>query len=300
MRTAIKHVLLFVAGTYAVSGASIALYLGWGGAWRPPWSIVVMGGYMCIPGLVALLVQRFVAREAIAGPLGIRFRPHVWWLGAWLAPVAFAYLAFGISLLWPGAVLDPGLSDFFRSLGVLTPAQLAEAEAQARSVPLTHIFLYLTGAGLLAGATINALFGLGEELGWRGFLPRYLAPLGFWRASLLIGGVWGLWHAPIILLGHNYPQHPTAGVAMMTLFTVLFTPLILYVRLRSRSVIAAAIMHGTFNGVAGLSVIAVSGVSDLVRGTVGVAGCLLYLVLDVLLLRYLRTRPDPLHAARFE
>ena len=40
---------------------------------------------------------------------------------------------------------------------------------------------------LIAGVTVNAVAGFGEELGWRGFLQKELAFLGFWRSSLLIG-----------------------------------------------------------------------------------------------------------------
>jgi membrane protease YdiL (CAAX protease family) len=42
--------------------------------------------------------------------------------------------------------------------------------------------------GLALGPTLNAVGALGEEIGWRGFLYKELAPLGFWRCSLLPAG----------------------------------------------------------------------------------------------------------------
>ena len=105
-------------------------------------------------------------------------------------------------------------------------------------------------------------------MGWRG-LCRELAELGFWKSSWVIGVVWGFWHAPLILQGHNYPQHPWAGVFMMTVMTVLLSPLLGYVTIKANSVIAAAFFHGTFNATAGLALMAVKGGNDL---TVGVDG----------------------------
>lgn len=126
--------------------------------------------------------------------------------------------------------------------------------------------------GLLAGITINAIAGFGEELGWRGFLLKQFKEMSFVKASILIGIIWGLWHAPLILMGHNYPQHPIAGVFMMTLWCILLTPIFLYITIKSKSVIAAAIIHGTLNATFGISIMLIEGGNDLTVGMTGVAG----------------------------
>jgi len=169
---------------------------------------------------------------------------------------------------------------FERFRGLMAPEQLEEMERQAKTLPLHPFWLALI-QGLIAGPTVNAIAAFGEELGWRGLLLRELEGLGFWKASAIIGVVWGFWHAPLILQGHNYPEHPWAGVFMMTVMTVLLSPLLSYVTLRAASVIAAAIFHGTFNATAGLAILVVTGGSDLSVGVTGLAGFIALLLANV-------------------
>ena len=77
-------------------------------------------------------------------------------------------------------------------------------------------------------------------------------PLGVVPALLISGVIWGLWHAPLILLGYNYPGAPgwlglTAMVGMCIVFGAIFG----WLRLRSDSVWPAALAHAAFNGAAG-------------------------------------------------
>ncbi len=73
--------------------------------------------------------------------------------------------------------------------------------------PLWMLFIN----SLVAGATINAIAAFEEESGWRGFLLNKLKHQSFIKTSFTIGLIWGVWHAPIILAGHNYPDHPCHG-----------------------------------------------------------------------------------------
>jgi uncharacterized protein len=94
----------------------------------------------------------------------------------------------------------------------------------------------------------------------------------FWAAALLIGAIWGIWHTPLILMGHNYMQHPKIGVLMMTGWCILLSPLFLYILIKTKSVVAAAVMHGTLNAVAGISLMPISGGNDLSVGMTGLGG----------------------------
>jgi membrane protease YdiL (CAAX protease family) len=245
---------------------------------------------MFVPMLVALLLQKGVYRESVKKPLGISFRLNRWFLVAWFLPPVIALATFGVSLLLPGVEYSPqmqGLAERFAPL--LTPEQMQQLKGHMGATPLGTIGLVLLG-GLVAGVTVNAVAGFGEELGWRGFLQKELAFLGFWRSSALIGFIWGLWHAPLILQGHNYPQHPVAGVLMMTLLCLLLAPIFGYIRVKARSVVAAAIIHGTFNATYGLSIVFVHGGSDLTTGVTGLPG---FLVLAMVILLLWWHDPSP-------
>lgn len=204
--------------------------------------------------------------------MGISFKLNRWFLAAWLLPPVMAIGALGVAVLFPGVVYSPEMEGIFELLrNILPPEQLAQMQAQKANLPVHPFWLALL-QGLIAGVTINALFGFGEELGWRGFLQKELGLLGFWKSSFLIGLIWGIWHAPLILQGHNYPEHPAAGVLMMTIASMLLAPVFSYIRLKAKSVIAAAVLHGTFNGTGGLAIILLKGGSDLTVGMTGLAG----------------------------
>jgi membrane protease YdiL (CAAX protease family) len=272
--------LLFIALTYFVSFLFAGTYWALGGKWQPPGALLVAAGYMFIPMVVAIFLQAGVYRQPVRGPLGISFALNRWFLVAWLLPPALAFAALAAGLLLPGVNYDPTSSGLLeRVRATLTPEQLAQVKRAAAVCLATKTWWIVLLQALIAGVTVNAIAGFGEELGWRGFLQKELSWLGFWKSSGVIGLVWGFWHTPIILMGHNYPQHPAAGVFMMTVFTLLLAPILSYVRRRANSVIAAAILHGTLNATAGFSLLASRGGSDLTVGMTGLAGlCVLAVV----------------------
>ncbi len=73
---------------------------------------------------------------------------------------------------------------------------------------------------------------------------------------------------------------------MMIVFTLLLSPIFSFVRLKSRSVIAAAIAHGSINGTVGLAVMMVKGGSDLTVGVTGLAGFIVLVAVNIALFFY--------------
>lgn len=125
---------------------------------------------------------------------------------------------------------------------------------------------------VIAGFTINGVFALGEEYGWRGWLADQLRPLGAVWANLIIGVLWGLWHAPLILMGFNYGSYGVVGVAFMIAWCVAASFLLWRAREVTGSVLAAAVIHGGINGFAGVFLLVLVNTNPLVAAPMGVVG----------------------------
>ncbi len=298
MSLRVKKTLLFVLLTFFVDWSLVFLYIALGGTVDSLAIVLLASVYMFVPMIVTIIVQKIIYKQPVAGPMGRSFKFNQWFFVAWFLPPIIAFAVMGVSLLMPGITFSPDMSGFIDQMAAsLTPDQVSQVKEQLASLPVHPIWLILVLA-LISGTTINAVLGFGEELGWRGFLQKELSVLGFWKSSALIGFIWGVWHAPLILLGLNYPQNPQLGVLLMTVWTMLLAPLFSYIRLKSRSVIAASIFHGTINAVPGLAVILISGGNELTVGLTGLAGGIVFALADILLFIYdrfiTREKIDPI------
>ncbi|MEA3431936.1 MAG: CPBP family intramembrane glutamic endopeptidase [candidate division WOR-3 bacterium] len=279
-KTSTRKAMVFIGLTFLFNWLLAGLFFASGGELNTPAGLAMTVFYMFIPMIVAIIVQKGIYKESIKEPLGISFKLNRWFLVAWLLPPIMAFATLGVSLFFTGVEYSPQMAGMFeRFKYLLTPEQLEQMRNQTSILPIHPIWIGLL-QGLVAGITINAVAGFGEELGWRGFLQREFAYMGFWKSSMLIGFIWGAWHAPIILRGHNYPEHPVTGVFMMIAWCILLAPTFSYIRLRAKSVIAAAIVHGSLNGTAGLAIMVVKGGNDLIIGVTGLAGFIVLVLVN--------------------
>jgi len=274
IQRAIQYIVVTLVVSWIAAGTAILLGLR---ITDVPAYTIFAAAYMFLPAICAIVLQ-LIHKERPFSDLGISFRINWWWLVAGIVPIILAFLALGISLLFPNVSYSATSEGF---LARLTPGQ-AELAAQqlTRYSPFVFALLQIVNS-LIAGYTINAIFAFGEELGWRGYLLRALQDKRFLLVSLIIGIVWGVWHFPLILLGHNYPQHPVAGVGMMVIFCILLTPMMIYIVLKSGSVITAAIFHGVLNAISGISLMFLTGGNDLTNGLTGLAGFIVLLLANV-------------------
>jgi len=136
------------------------------------------------------------------------------------------------------------------------------------------------------GPLQNIFFGFGEEFGWRGYLVNKLFPRGLWYTILVSGIVWGLWHAPVVLMGHNFPENPYLGVVVMTIVTIPLGAVFLWLRLKSGSAVVVGFAHGVLNGTVFLGGAFVPVASLLWANPVGVVGLPLLSLMAYFLFRF--------------
>ncbi len=273
-----KRIYIYLSFAFGMAWlAGLAIYLT-GGLAKSPYSLVLLSvGYMGAPA-VAHLLTRVITKE---GWRDLYLRPRfrqgwVYWLICWIAPAAFTFTGMAIFFALFPAYYDPSLA----AVQKLMQASLAAAGQPSVTINPWLIVISQTATAVLIAPILNAIPILGEEFGWRAYLQPKLLPLGTRKAMILMGVIWGLWHAPIIAMGHNYgvnyPGAPWLGILAMTWFTFLFGTFIGWAVLRSGSVWPAVIGHGALNGIAGIQVFFIQGNPNQVLGpaVVGVIGSL--------------------------
>ncbi len=260
-------------------GVLLCLAVAFGVAWGV-WALIALQGGLArlpIPILGALLVLAMYAPTA--GTLaawawadraalrlsGVQRRGPWRWL-------LVAYLAVPLLLL-AGAALSvaTGVQQVDPTFQVLRETFARQGLEPPPPPPLGLALLFALPSFLVA-PLLNVLATIGEELGWRGYLFARLRPLGVRRAALLVGLVWGIWHAPLIAQGYNYPGAPALGPLLMTGLTLTYGVLLAWLRVRSGSVWPAALAHGALNAEAGTVAVFLTPADPLVGAPLGWVG----------------------------
>jgi membrane protease YdiL (CAAX protease family) len=276
-----RRIATFYVVTFVVTHLITTAYRLRGGSWNSLDTFVVANGIMLIPGLVALIFTRWILRAPVRKTLGLELRPNRWWLAAWLLPPVLMLLTLGASLLVPGTSYDPTMSGLVERLG-FTAADGARLRSQIGFLGLPPLAGFLAQA-LIVGPTLGLVGGLGEELAWRGLLHHELMPAGFWRCTAITGVLWALWHVPLTLQGYGYPNHPLVGTLVAVVYILLFAPLLTFIRLRGRSVLAPAILHGTADGTVLLTLALVRGGGELTTGWGSLSSIGVLAIVDLLI-----------------
>lgn len=259
----------------------------------------VIAAAMWIPALATFITCRFITHEKLS-TTGLRFGPSwkPYLVTAILIPLCFLVVYL---LTWALGIARPEwrLESFY--------SWIAGTGADMSAAPdPTLLLVGLPLASLIVAPWFNSLLCFGEEWGWRGYLlPRLMVmlqdqPWGRWKAYLLVGVIWGLWHAPLVLVGFNYPGYPLLGVLAMIFLTIAIGIYINELTLRYKSSVLAGWIHGVFNSQAyGIWRLLFPNANPLLGGLTGLVGIFVFAALGLLAMWQARRTGNEVSANAF-
>ena len=203
----------------------------WTGSSPEMLSLVSLG--MLTPAVAHVITRkitnegfRLTGENSMMLGIDLKGRKWVFFLLAVILPVVYATLGDGV--IW-----------------LMCPEEFGEAEVSSFAVIIYPLLAIVQGVVLSFAA-------FGEELGWRGYMmPKLVELMGMPKAIIFGGIIWGLWHAPLTCVGHNfgmdYPGFPYVGIFLMCLFCIALGTVLMYVTIKTNSIWPAAFMHAVNN-----------------------------------------------------
>lgn len=251
-RVSWRSVLLFVAVAYGLFALCAAPFWVLEGGIAHPLYTLVIGVGMFAPTVASVVVAKLMDRTSWRDTVGLRFRGRWSRILLWV-PLALL-LMLGINVATAVIMVLRGVpGDLTGSTWATEVSRtMSESGAEMPTAGAVALILGISAIGVL----LTVVPALGEEIGWRGWLWRALKPLGTWRAIVLGGAIWSLWHLPVTLIGHNYTGQPRwAAVAMFIPACIALNYLFSAITERAGgNPIPAAFAHATLNSTLGLTI----------------------------------------------
>ena len=230
-----KKLLIYLGFSFGMAWLIFFVFIFTGHTWTgsSPEMLSLVSLGMLAPA-IAHVITRKVTNEGfrLTGEksmmLGIDLKGKKWifFLLAMFLPVVYSTL--GDVIVW-----------------LFCPEAFGEAEVSSFVVIIYPLISIVSGVVLSFAA-------FGEEFGWRGYMmPKLIELVGMPKALIIGGIIWGLWHAPLTCVGHNfgmdYPGFPYVGIIVMCLFCTVLGTILMYVTVKTNSVWPAAFMHAVNN-----------------------------------------------------
>ena len=214
----LRYYLLACATSWAIWMPLTAFALGWTTTPGSRW-LHLLGGFG--PALAALVIAATCGGGTVRRMLLRLARLDRWVALAVAGPVAL-YLAAAVGVMLVGGAVELGR----------TGASLEFPEL-----------------GLVGGALANIVcYGLGEEVGWRGFaLPRLQRTMSATRASLVIAGLWAAWHLPLFAFSGMAAMGPVEVVGWLSSIVAGSFLMTLLFNASRGNLLAVAVFHGTLD-----------------------------------------------------
>ena len=161
------------------------------------------------------------------------------------------FLLLSIGLAWFLVITVYGTAWLTGLGGFYDPSFVANARDTFNITAASPLGIIAISVGIYGtvGILFASVLALGEEIGWRGLLvPELSRFTSFTKTSLISGGIWALWHFPVILFFGYHSKAPVwYGLACASTAMVLVSFPYVWLRLVSGSVWTAALFHGAHN-----------------------------------------------------
>ena len=230
-----KRLLIYLGLSFGMAWLIFFIFIftghTWTGSSTEMLSLVSLG--MLAPA-IAHVITRKITNEGfrLAGDdsmiLGIDLKGKKWifFLMAMFIPVVYSTL--GDFIIW-----------------LICPEAFGETEVSLFVVIIYPLIAVVQGVVLSFAA-------FGEEFGWRGYMmPKLIELMGMPKAIIVGGIIWGLWHAPLTCVGHDfgmdYPGFPYVGIILMCIMCTALGTVLMYVTIKTNSIWPAAFMHAVNN-----------------------------------------------------
>lgn len=254
-----KRIFMYLGITFAITYLMDFLviwpFLPKISAAMPAAGTFLIGSTMFFPAIGVLLTRLFTKegfRDSwIVPKTGKRSIPY--FLFGWFGPVILSMIGATVYfLIFPDR--------FDGSLSYLEAIMAANGQLDITPQLLQITLAAQILSALLLGPLLNCVTCFGEEWGWRGYLlPKLKEKFGILPTLLISGIIWGVWHAPITMLGHNYgtgyPGFPVTGILAMCCFCTVMGIIFSYITLKTGSCLPAVLAHGSLNGFAAAPVL---------------------------------------------
>lgn len=236
----VKRLCIYLALSFGISWAIFFAFSLTGHKWdgSKPYLESFVGLGMLVP-FISNILTRWITKEGFAMTgkdslmLGISLKDKKWifFLFAMLAPWLYFELGGGLLLAIFPKSFDP---EYYKILEI--------------EKTLTYWVPFVC----IVSGTIGSFAALGEEGGWRGYMMPKLMNLMSMPKAIIAGGIiWGIWHAPLTAVGHNfgtdYPGFPYLGILLMCVDCTFMGIMLTYITIKTESIWPAAIMHAVNN-----------------------------------------------------
>lgn len=212
----------------------------------------VLSSVMFLPAFGAILI-RWLTKERLTITnlmISLRVRENLKYYGlAWLGSAGL--ILFGAILYF---VVSPGKLDLnFGYVRMILEEQAKETGTEITAQVVQQAVLLQFLMGVVMAPFADLLGGLGVEWGFRGYLlPKMLKHFKVVPAILITGVIFGLWNAPLVVMGQNYglgyAGYPVVGILLMCLYCMTTGVILSYVTIKTKSIIPAVMARGVLNG----------------------------------------------------